>query len=325
MDDNSAKTNDYGKAGDCVSGIKEIINDMVLFSSANKFFVFIMSITNLILSSLLIQKIDSATNKNISEAMGRRVVGKSLYKRCTFALKTYLDNYERRTEKSCFFTGVKAKAKKLGFEGENKVISYLFVRYGICILVFIIALLINFPSIDEAFKALVAVLLMNEVNFRRKEKKLDLSLQKYAYKIYKYLHNQISSGIKVTDAIKNVYEVIDDKRLKEVLIRMAARYELTMDIDSALNEFKSVYETYEAESFCVAVKQGILTGDNSEILARQEDIMFKKYFNYIQAETDSRKTRCLVAAIIFVTIIVIMILIPLIFEAADALDKIFIS
>ena len=40
---------------------------------------------------------------------------------------------------------------------------------------------------------------------------------------------------------------------------MAARYELTMDIDSALNEFKSVYDTQESESFCVAIKQGILT------------------------------------------------------------------
>jgi len=317
------------KVGVSVVSVKEIINDIVLFSMGNKIFILVMSITNMILSFLLIQKIESITNKNITEAMGRRVIGKSLYKRCTFALKTYLQNYERRIEKAGFLAEakekVKVKAKKLGFEGENGVVSYLFVRYGISILIFITAFFINFPSFDEALKASVIALFITEVNFRKKEKELELSLQKYAYKIYKYLHNQISSGIKVTDAIKNVYEVINDNRLKNVLIRMAARYELTMDIDSALNEFRSVYDTHEAESFCVAIKQGILTGDNTELLARQEEIMFKKYFAYIQAETDSRKTRCLMAAVVFVAIIVIMILIPLIYDAAGALEKIFMG
>lgn len=303
----------------------DVIKDIMLFSINKKVFIFIMYSINLLISFLLIQKIDSITNKSINEAMGRRVVGKSLYKRCAFAIKTYLEDYERRNEKSNFFARAKVKSKKLGFEGEKATLVYLFIRYGISILTFILALIINFPSIDEAFKASIAIFVITEFNFRNKEKALKLSLEKYAYKIYKYLHNQITSGIKVTDAIKNVYEVIDDKRLKSVLIRMAARYELTMDIDSALDEFKSVYDTQETESFCIAIKQGILTGDNSELLARQEDIMFKKYFNYIQAETDSRKTKSLIAAGVFIAIIVIMILIPLLFEAAGALGKIFIS
>lgn len=190
-------------------------------------------------------------------------------------------------------------------------------------MIFIITLIINFPSIDKALKAAILIFIIIDFSLRRKVNELNLSLQKYVYKIYKYLHNQIISGIKVTDAIKNVYEVIDDKRLKQALIRMAGRYELTMDIDSALNELRSVYDTHESESFCVAIKQGILTGDNSELLARQEDIMFKRYFNYIQAETDNCKTKSLVAAIIFIAIIVIMIVIPMFFEAAEAMGKIF--
>ena len=176
-----------------------------------------MFLINLLFSVLLIQKIESMTNKNISEAMGRRVIGKSLYKRCAFAIKTYLDNYERRSDKSNVLAGAGRKAKKLGFEGENAVITYLFIRYGISILIFVISLVINFPSLDEAFKASIIALIITDFSFRKKEKELNLSLQKHVYKIYKYLHNQISSGIKVTDAIKNVYEIIDDKRLKNVL------------------------------------------------------------------------------------------------------------
>ncbi len=111
--------------------------------------------------------------------------------------------------------------------------------------------------------------------------------------------------------------------LKDIFIRMAARYELTGDIDLSLEELRSTYEGEESDSFCVAVRQGILTGDNSKLLAIQEDIMFKKYFNYIQAETDSLKNKYLAVAVIFVAIIVIMIIIPMFLEAFGALGEVF--
>jgi hypothetical protein len=161
------------------------------------------------------------------------------------------------------------------------------------------------------------------VSARKKE--VNLKFQRYIYKIYKYLHNQISSGIKVTDAIRSVYEIIDDRELKDIMMQMAASYELSLDIDKALLEFKSNFEAHEAETLCVALKQGILTGDNQELLARQEDIMFKKYFNYIQAETDSCKTRCVIAVVMFMSIVVVMISVPLFNDVSEALSRIFVN
>jgi Flp pilus assembly protein TadB len=156
-------------------------------------------------------------------------------------------------------------------------------------------------------------------------KKHNLVFQRHIYKIYKYLHNQISSGIRVADAIKTVYEVIEDKKLRKIFIKMAASYELTLDIDTALQEFKSNYDAQEADTLSIALKQGIITGDNRELLARQEDIMFKKYFNYIQAETDNCKFRSAAAVALFCAIIVIMIAIPIIKDVIDAVDNIFIG
>jgi hypothetical protein len=108
-----------------------------------------------------------------------------------------------------------------------------------------------------------------------------------------------------------------------MLLRLVARYELTLDIDTALEEFKSGFSVHEAETLCVALKQGIETGDNQELLARQEDVMFKKYFNYIQAETDSCKTRSMMAAMMFTAIVVILIVVPLFNDASEALGRIF--
>jgi len=67
------------------------------------------------------------------------------------------------------------------------------------------------------------------------------------------------------------------------------------------------------------------TGDNRELLERQEDIMFKKYFNYIQAETDSCRNRSVVAAAVFVAIVAVMIIVPMLGEMSRAAGKIFIN
>ncbi|NTV90110.1 MAG: hypothetical protein HGA22_07090, partial [Clostridiales bacterium] len=91
-----------------------------------------------------------------------------------------------------------------------------------------------------------------------------------------------------------------------MFIRTAAKYELTLDIDESLEEFRENFDAYEAEMLCTALRQGIETGDNSELLARQEDMMFKKYFNYIQAETDNCKNRSLLSAGMFTAVVVLM-------------------
>ncbi len=302
-----------------------VMKETIYFINTHKAFTALMLVINLVLNNMIIKKIHLKTNKIISEAKGRRLIENSFYQKCTIAVVKYVGNYERRYGKTEFYKWGKRRVKMAGFEGEFAVTKYLFIQIVFPLMLFVFSGIIYFPSFKEAVKVLILACVIIEVIIRRRKRKLDLKLQKYGYKIYKYLHNQIASGIKVTDAIKTVYEIIEDKDLKKVLLRMAARYELTLDIDAALDEFRTIYDTQEGESFCIAVKQGILTGDNRSLLARQEDIMFKKYFNYIQAETDGLKTRSILAAVVFTAIIVMMILIPFFFEAADAVGKIFSS
>lgn len=253
------------------------------------------------------------TNGKIKEAKGRRLI----------------QNREKIVEKikkggwKNYFESMEKKAGKHGFSGENKAINYGMVILGLPLGAFVLTMIFNGASFAKSVKALLIAILFTQINILQRKRSLTVALQKHGYKIYKYLNNQITSGIKVTDAIKNIYEVIDDSLLKEIFIKMAARYELTGDIDISLEELANTYEGEEADSFCVAVRQGILTGDNSKLLAIQEDIMFKKYFNYIQAETDNLKSKYLAIAVVFVAIIVIMIIIPMFLEAFGALEDVF--
>ncbi|NLC68275.1 MAG: hypothetical protein GX754_05715 [Clostridiaceae bacterium] len=299
------------------------MQEILDFINTNRIFSIAMLFVNILLNNQVIKMVYLKNSINIKEAKGERLEGDSLYQRCAMLVRKYAAAYERRYDKSKFYNWVKSKAKRAGFKGEHMVLSYLFLQLGLPALLFAAAFVFNFPSVRKPAAAFILMFITARMVIARRKKEIDMRLQRYGYKIYKYLHNQVSSGIKVTDAVKTVYEVIEDKDLRDILLRMAAKYELTMDIDMALEAFKSIYDTQEGESLCVAIKQGIFTGDNSSLLARQENLMFKKYFNYIQAETDACKTRILAAAVIFTAIMVIMILIPFIFEASQAIGRIF--
>lgn len=263
-------------------------------------------------------------NRYLHEALGGGD-RTSLYRRCADAVKLGIDRYEKRSRKTGPYRSARDKMKKAGYRGTYMPALYLFLKFCTPVLLFLVALPANYPSWVKPLLLAVSQVTILELVIAGSKKRLNLKLQKYIYKIYKYLHNQISSGVRVSDAVKSVYEIIEDRELRSVLIRVAARYELTSDIDASLDEFRSCFDSQEAETLCVALKQGIMTGDNRELLARQEDVMFKKYFNYIQAETDSCRFRSVLAMIMFVSIVVMMITVPLFKDAVDAVESIFVN
>lgn len=298
---------------------------MVDFLFSHKCFALLAIGINFLQAGLLLKKIQIRINRFIREAEGGRNEGKSFYIRCKSIVRQSLEEYEKKGGKSGIYVKARDKMKKAGYENEFAAVLYLSLKYGVSLLLFLISFILNFPSVIEAFVSAAIAILAVETVVGAAKRNLNLRFQKYVYKIYKYLHNQVSSGVKVTDAIKTVYEVIDDRQLKELLVKLAARYDLTLDIDMSLEEFKASFDIQEAETLCIALKQGIMTGDNQELLARQEEVMFKKYFNFIQAETDSCKNRSLMAAALFTAIIVIMIAVPMFRDVTEAMGKIFVN
>mgnify|MGYP001010784448 CR=1 FL=1 len=301
------------------------MGETLLFIASHKIFAAAMFILNTTLAGMLIQKMSIHLNRHAGEAMGGRNEEKSLYRKCKLFVSRSIEQYERKDREAGIYVKAKDKMKKSGYRSEYAAAIYLFLKYAATAALFVAAFVTNFPQVSGAFILAASNIFIIETVVAGRRRKLQLKFQRYVYKIYKYLHNQISSGVRVNDAIKTVYEVIDDRELRGILIRFAAHYELTLDIDAALEEFRSSFELQEAETLCVALKQGILTGDNQELLARQEEIMFKKYFYYIQAETDSCRTKGVLAAALFTAVIVIMIIVPLFNDVTDAVSKVFIN
>jgi len=284
----------------------------------------VLGLADVLLGILLSRKMCIIFSKHVSAALGGRRTADSLHKKCLLLAGRGISVCERKLEKGRIYQKAKLKMCKAGYRSEKAALIYLCVKFVLSPLVFLAALLTNYPNVAGALAAAVLINVIMEMIINSSRKQINLRFQKYIYKIYKYLHNQISSGVKPTDAVRCVYEVTEDRELRDILIRLAARYELTLDIDAALNEFRSNFDTHEAETLCIAIRQGIETGDNKELLAKQEDMMFKKYFNYVQAETDSCKNRSVAAATVFVAIVAVMIIVPMLNEVNQAIGNIFI-
>ncbi len=73
----------------------------------------------------------------------------------------------------------------------------------------------------------------------------------------------------------------------------------------------------------VAFEQGIKTGDNSEILAMQEVIMFDNYMNLLQDEHKKTGRLAFMAALLYAFGATIILSIPIIVEMLNGFDVFF--
>ncbi len=278
---------------------------------------------NILIISQIYSKISLGTDSLIREAKGKRGLEES-YKKYIRGIgnKLYIIDKEN-SQKEGFYQKIKNFLKRAGYKGTYSVLWYTILQLVVPFVLSIIT------AVCRDFSLAIAVFLLLFLNtfyiVFKKGKRVAKQLEKSVYRIYKYLDNQVSAGVKSTDSIKSVYEVVDDKELKDILIRFAARYELTLDIDESLKDFCSYFNTLESETLAVAIKQGVDTGNNQNILMRQEEVMFNKYLNYIQMETENAKKKAALSMIAFMLIIIIMVAVPMFNDAKEALKQIFIN
>jgi Flp pilus assembly protein TadB len=149
------------------------------------------------------------------------------------------------------------------------------------------------------------------------------ALTRNAYKAYRFLDAQIGSGIRATDAVRGLHEVMDDREVREVFVRFVAAYELTLDLERSLDELRRSFRGYDCEMLCVGIRQCIDTGGGGRMLWRMEEIMFSKYFNGVQKETEGVRTRLVAAALLSASPLVMLFLLPVLYDAYAALGSLF--
>jgi len=174
------------------------------------------------------------------------------------------------------------------------------------------------------FLSLVLYFLVYHCYQRRLVQRHKNMIEFYGYKIFKFLINQISSGILISDAIKSMYRVVDEKNLRKTLIDVSAYYAKTSDLAVSLNILKERYKGMEVDSLCMAIEHGMYTGTNYETLRKMEQLLFKRYINQIKLETKWRKKRSIISVLLLCSIMIFMIAIPVVIDMMEAFNQIFL-
>jgi len=217
------------------------------------------------------------------------------------------------------------ESDRLSFEREIDFKNYIIFQYVIPVVLFVVIFarreLSSFPLMLVPFLYYGSY----RVKFKKIKSKRHLSFQKNTYKIYKFIYNQVSSGVRAHDCVMGLYDVIEDKYFKRTLINMSAMYSQTSDIDLSLEEITNVYPGIDAIMLCGAIKQGVKIGSNMETVERQEKLAFNKYFVYIKNETEKIRFKGFLSISLFAFIIILLISVPLLYEMKEATSKIFMN
>ena len=136
-----------------------------------------------------------------------------------------------------------------------------------------------------------------------------------AYKLYYFLHSQISAGIKSTDAVRGLHAIADHPLIHGTFVRFVAHFELTLNIGESLDIIRKAFKGYDAEMLCVSIRQCVETGTAGKTLLKMEQLMFAKYFYLLQKETTKHKTRLLISGLFAMAPMIILFSLPILYDA----------
>jgi len=211
-------------------------------------------------------------------------------------------------------------AKKYGITQKSDIILYMILPFtGI---LFCVAAL-SYGKVMASVLLLITPGLVVFLMLLARKKNAASIFQKNAYKLYKYILNQSAAGVRPSDAMKKMYEVVEEKKLRRTLMEACAKYSVSLDTDVLSEEILNNIDTPEARSFALSIRDKIFESHEPDLVERLEQLMFNRYFAYIQRETDSVKTRCLITVVLLCSVIVVMVLIPTFLDVQNALNSIF--
>lgn len=143
------------------------------------------------------------------------------------------------------------------------------------------------------------------------------------YKIYRHMALQLSSGMSSAEAIKYLHESVEEPFLKEAMYRFSSCYFKTMDLDLSLGELTRRIEGDEVQVLATVLRQGLQTGDSYEMIIKQEQLMVKRYYAALSAESERIRTKGILIAIGLCILIFILLAAPMVYEMGRATQSIF--
>lgn len=104
--------------------------------------------------------------------------------------------------------------------------------------------------------------------------------------VYDLINLQTMAGVNIGHALVEAYTVCKHKRLKKSLIKLAAKINLSKNIERALEEFKDEYNLEEIDSFVSTIEECVSSGSYEETIDDQSAAIKTINSFYIQKQTE---------------------------------------
>ncbi len=213
------------------------------------------------------------------------------------------------------------KLYESGIGDQNTWMYWIIITIFMPVILFIILTIQNYSfGVKLALSALCFVIPNLYLSSLIEKRKRAFIIS--AYKLYYFLHSQISSGIKATDAIKGIYEIADHPLIQKTFIQFVAQYELTLNIEESLQIIRKSFSGYDCEMLCVSIQQCVNTGMAGKTLLKMEQMMFSKYFFYLQKDTAKFRTKLVISGVFAIAPLVMIFLFPVVYDAFKAFGNI---
>jgi len=104
--------------------------------------------------------------------------------------------------------------------------------------------------------------------------------------VYDLINLQTIAGVNIGPALVEAYTVCKNKRLKKSLIKLAAKINLSKNMERALDDFNSEYNIPEVETFVSTIKECIGTGLYEETIDDQSSSLKTVNALYVEGQTE---------------------------------------
>ncbi len=197
----------------------------------------------------------------------------------------------------------KTSNKLLLVDEERAPVIYtvIFLKYVFPIVLSVYTLIVTPESIGRLILVLIFLELLPEMMIKKSIKNHQKKFEAHAYKLFKYINNQKTAGTTTHKIITKLHKVIDeDEKLKNRLISFAAEYVTHNKYDEAFqNHILKFYHNADALALDSALRLGLEIGDAFTDSEGYEKLMFNKYMNTVDYETEKKKMHSVFSAFMF--------------------------
>ncbi len=193
---------------------------------------------------------------------------------------------------------IEKKLMRCGNPLKLNVSSYVFIKVSIAVIMLIALLLQIGVSIkNSVFSGAISILgfflvdIINYISNEDDKNKIRMDLAD----VYDLVTLQTVAGVSIGHALLEAYTVCKNGRFKKSLIRLAARINLSKNIEKALDDFNDEYDMPEIDSFVALIKESVSSGVSEDALDDQSTSL--KAVNSIYTASQTEKIDMYVLAI----------------------------